>query len=82
MIGEYVSGHESMMMLAAAGYGIGVGLESQITLYSHPGVIVRPVADDAPTLATFMVIPNKPLSDELIHFITCVQQIGQMTSVH
>jgi DNA-binding transcriptional LysR family regulator len=80
MIGEYVSGHESMMMLAAAGYGIGVGLESQITLYSHPDVIVRPITDDAPTPATFMVIPDKPPSDELNHFITRVQKIGQMTS--
>jgi DNA-binding transcriptional LysR family regulator len=66
MIGEYVSGHES----------------TQITLYRHPDVIVRPVADDAPTPATFMVIPDKPPSDDLIHFITRVQQIGQMTSVH
>ncbi|GHU35142.1 LysR family transcriptional regulator [Betaproteobacteria bacterium] len=81
-IAEYVSGHEPMIMLAAAGYGIGVGLESQITLYRHPDVIVRPVADDAPTPATFMVIADKPPSDELIHFITRVQKIGQMTSVH
>jgi DNA-binding transcriptional LysR family regulator len=81
-IAEYVSGHEPMMMLAAAGYGIGVGLESQITLYSHPDVVVRPVADDIPAMATFMVIPDKPPSDELSHFLTRVQQIGQMTRLH
>jgi DNA-binding transcriptional LysR family regulator len=76
-IAEYVSGHESMMMLAAAGYGIGVGLESQIKLYSHPDVIIRPVADDVPMAATFIVMLDKPPSDELDHFIARVQQIGQ-----
>jgi DNA-binding transcriptional LysR family regulator len=81
-IAEYVSGHEPMMMLAAAGYGIGVGLESQITLYRHPDVIVRPIADDVPAMATYMVIPDRPPSDELSHFVTRVQQIGQMTGVY
>jgi DNA-binding transcriptional LysR family regulator len=81
-IAEYVSGHEPMMMLTAAGYGIGVGLESQITLYSHPDVVVRPVADDIPAMATFMVIPDKQPSDELNHFLTRVQQVGHLTRWH
>jgi DNA-binding transcriptional LysR family regulator len=81
-IAEYVSGHEPMLLLAAAGYGIGVGLESQITLYSHPDVIVRPVADDVPALATFMVVVDRPPSNELGHFVTRVQQIGQKTAIH
>ena len=71
----YVSGHEAMLMLAAAGYGIGVGLESQITLYRYSGVIVRPVADDIPA-ATFMLVPDRPRSDELSRFMARVRQIG------
>jgi DNA-binding transcriptional LysR family regulator len=81
-VAEYVSGHEPMMMLAAAGYGIGIGLESQIALYRHPEVIVRPVADDVPRLATFLVIPDRPPSHDLGHFIARVQQIGEMATIH
>ena len=44
-IAEYVASHETMLMLTAAGFGVGIGLASQIALYRTPGVIVRPVAD-------------------------------------
>jgi DNA-binding transcriptional LysR family regulator len=81
-IAEYVSSHEAMLMLAAAGYRIGVGLESQITLYHTPGVIVRPVAD-VPATATFLLLPlfpERPLSETLSHFVAHVRQIGQFSS--
>ena len=68
-VAEYVSGHEPMIMLVAAGYGIGLGLESQIALYSHPDVIIRPVADEVPNTATFIVVPERPVSRELERFI-------------
>ena len=74
-IAEYVSGHEVMPMLAAAGYGIGVWLESQITLHRIPGVIARPVADDVPTTATFLLLPERPFSEELSHFVARVRRI-------
>ena len=81
-IAEYVSGHEAMMMLAAAGYGIGVGLESQLAFYRHSDVIVRPAAGDAPATATFLLTPDRPLSDELKRFVRHVRQIGHMTPRH
>ncbi|MDR0439993.1 MAG: LysR family transcriptional regulator [Candidatus Accumulibacter sp.] len=77
-IAEGALSYEAMLMLAAAGYGIGVGLESQIALYKHPEVIVRPVAD-APMTATFLVTPNRPPSATLNHFVRRVQKIGHMT---
>ena len=43
-IAEYVSGHEAMLMLAAAGFDAGIGLESRIALHHHPGVIVCLIA--------------------------------------
>ncbi|EPX9596841.1 LysR family transcriptional regulator [Pseudomonas aeruginosa] len=76
-VAEYVSGHEPMIMLVAAGYGIGIGLESQIALYSHPDVIIRPVADEVPNTATFIVVPEKPASKELERFIKRAQEIGR-----
>lgn len=75
-IAEHVSGHEPMMMLVAAGYGIGIGLESQLSIYNHPDVIVRPVIDAIPDTATFIVVPDRPISAELERFIKRAQQIG------
>lgn len=75
---EYVSGHESMMLLVAAGYGVGVGLESQITLYSHPDVIIRPPTDNISNAATFIAMLDKPPSDELCRFIARAKQIGEV----
>lgn len=77
-VAEYVSGHEPMMMLVAAGYGIGVGLASQITLYSHPDVIIRPVTDDVPSAATFITMLDQPPSEELSRFIARAQQVGEV----
>jgi hypothetical protein len=37
-IADYISGHEPMMLLVAAGYGVGFGLESQAALYNHPDI--------------------------------------------
>lgn len=77
MIAQYISGIESMIMLVAAGYGIGLALESQITLYDHPDVIIRPVTDDVPPTPTLIVTRDKPPSDELSRFIARIQDIGQ-----
>lgn len=81
-IAEYVSGHEAMLMLAAAGFGIGIGLASQIALYRTPGVIVRPVADDAATTTTFLVLPDRPPSEALHRFVAQVRQIEGATRPH
>ncbi|MDH0425346.1 LysR family transcriptional regulator [Stutzerimonas stutzeri] len=79
-ITEYVSGHESMMMLVAAGYGIGVGLASQVTLYNHPDVIIRPVTDDVPSTATFLTMLDRPRSAELNRFIARAQEVGELAT--
>ncbi|HCE6398067.1 MULTISPECIES: LysR family transcriptional regulator [Pseudomonas] len=77
-IAEYVSGHEPMMMLVAAGYGIGLGLESQITLYSHPDVIIRPFTEDVSSTATFITMLNRPPSEELGRFVARAQEVGEV----
>lgn len=77
----YVSGHETMMILVAAGYGIGVGLESEIAIYNYPDVIVRAVADDLPNAPTFIAVRDQPPSEELNRFIARAQYIGEITGV-
>lgn len=76
-ITDDISRYESMMMMVAAGYSIGIGLQSQIMLYSHPNVVVRSTTDDIPSTATFIVTQNKPPSEELSRLITRAKQIGE-----
>ena len=80
-IAEYVASHETMLMLAAAGFGVGIGLASQIALYRTPGVIVRPVAD-LPATATFLVTSERTPSQALNHFLAHVRQIEGRTLLH
>lgn len=75
-IAEYISGHESMMMLVAAGYGIGFGIESQIATYARNGVVVRPVDDRFSDINTYIFYPDKPISRQLEHFIARAKSIG------
>ncbi|WP_413730216.1 LysR family transcriptional regulator [Sodalis sp. RH22] len=68
-IAEYVSGHEQMIMLVAAGYGIGIGLASQLALYAHPDVIVRPMQDDVPDTSTFFVLLERDPEPAIARFL-------------
>lgn len=77
-VAEYVTGHEPMIMLVAAGYGVGIGLESQIALYSHPDVIIRAAGEGIPNTITFAVTSEKPPSAELERFLQRAQIIGEM----
>lgn len=55
VIAEHATGHEQMLMLVAAGYGIGIGLTSQLAVFSHPDVVIRPMHEDVPDVSTFFV---------------------------
>lgn len=78
-VAEYVSGHEPMMMLVAAGYGVGIGLESQISLFNHPDVIIRALSEEVPNTATYIVTTERNRSAELKRFITRAIAIGVIT---
>lgn len=75
-VAEYISGHEPMMLLVSAGYGIGFGLESQATLYNYPDIIIRPVTDELATASTFIVTARNRVSPELERFIERARRIG------
>ncbi|EKY3918167.1 LysR family transcriptional regulator [Enterobacter hormaechei] len=79
-IAEYVSGHEPMIMLVAAGYGIGIGIKSQIALYRHSDVVIRPMADEIPDTPTFVVTSDKTISPELQRFIKRALEIGNLST--
>ncbi|MFP9494540.1 LysR family transcriptional regulator [Pectobacterium brasiliense] len=81
-IAEYISGHEPMLMLVAAGYGIGIGLESQLSLYNHPNVIIRATSYDIPDSSTNIITTEKYYSPELERFINRALEIGELQSAH
>ncbi|WP_423357512.1 LysR family transcriptional regulator [Pseudomonas citronellolis] len=80
-VAEYVSGHESMLILVAAGYGIGLGLESQVTLYHHPEVIIRHFTDEVPSVEIIISMLDKPPSEELERFIERAIQAGEIKAI-
>lgn len=79
IVAEYVLGHESMMMLVGAGYGIGFGLETQAATYNYPNIIIRPVTDELVTARTFIVTNKARDSHELQRFIERARRIGGAT---
>lgn len=78
VVAQHVSSHEPMMMLVAAGYGIGIGLASQIALYTHPDVIVRPLFDQALEVTTSIITSDeRQTSPELERFMVRAREIGE-----
>ena len=75
-IAEYISGHEPMMLLVAAGYGVGFGLESQAALYGHHDVVIRPLAEDIVSASTYIVTCDLPNPPELQRFIERARKVG------
>ncbi|WP_446027531.1 LysR family transcriptional regulator [Lelliottia amnigena] len=74
---EYTTNHETMMMLVSAGYGIGLALESQISLYRHPNVVLRKIRDNTEQPTTFIVRSKRNNSEELERFILRAKRIGE-----
>ncbi|MBS7560121.1 LysR family transcriptional regulator [Pseudomonas sp. RC4D1] len=80
-IAEYATSHEAMMMLVSAGYGVTIGLESQLALYRHPDVIVRPLSSETPDVPTFASVLNRPFSDELQRFLIRMDAMGNKITI-
>jgi len=76
MVAEYISGHEPMMLLVAAGYGVGFGLESQAALYGHPDIVLRSLTDEVESASTYIVTSDLPNSPELERFIERARRVG------
>ncbi|MDH4990683.1 LysR substrate-binding domain-containing protein [Aquamicrobium lusatiense] len=75
-IAEYIPGHERMMMLVSAGYGVGFGLETQAAYYRHPDIVLRPVTDELTSASTYIVTSDLPNPPELERFIERARRIG------
>ena len=75
-IADYISGHEQMLMLVATGCGVWFGLESQVTNYNFPDIIIRPVTEEIEDASTYLVTSGLPNPPELERFIKRARKIG------
>lgn len=64
-----------MLILVAAGYGLGFASASQITVYRHPKVVVRPLAGRTLVLTTYLLHPDVEPSGQLSRFIDRVNPV-------
>lgn len=76
LVAAYVSGREPTIMFVAAGYGIGLALESQAALYSQSDIVIRQIQDEVEDVATFLVRPDRT-SPELERFILRAKRVGE-----
>lgn len=66
---EHVSSHEVMLTLVAAGYGLGLTCEAQMTLCQCAEVVSRPLAGNTPLLTNYLLLPSKAPGEQLKRFI-------------
>jgi len=76
VIAEHVSGHEAMLMLIGAGYGVGFAIESQIAHFQRADVVVRPMETGLPPVTTYLMRGTTEPSDQLAKFIERARRIG------
>jgi len=66
---ERVTTHDVLLTLIAAGYGVGLTSATQMEVWRHPDVVVRPLAGQAITLTTYLLRPDINPPVQLSHFI-------------
>lgn len=76
VIAEHVSGHESMLMMIGAGYGVGFAIESQIAHFQRADVVVRPMETGLPPVTTYLLRQANEPSEQLTKFIERARKIG------
>ena len=74
-IAEHVVTDDLLLTLVAAGYGIGLTSASQIDASRHPDVVVRPLAEEAVVLTTYLLRLDVEPSEQLSHFIDRVSPL-------
>ncbi|MGE0082589.1 MAG: LysR family substrate-binding domain-containing protein [Thiohalomonadaceae bacterium] len=75
---ERVTSADLLMVLVAAGYGIGLAPASMIVACRPLGVVMRPLADVSPKLITYLLRPQAEARDSLSRFAVRATRVGSM----
>jgi DNA-binding transcriptional LysR family regulator len=68
-VAEYVTTHDLLLTLIAAGYGVGLTTSGQIAACRHPEVVARPIAGEPVLMTTYLLRPDIEPSAQLSNFI-------------
>ncbi|MBN9625989.1 MAG: D-alanyl-D-alanine endopeptidase [Acidovorax sp. SCN 65-28] len=55
IVAELVVSQDLMVTLVAAGYGLGISTEAQVSTSCHPEIVMRPLAGCTPVLTTYLI---------------------------
>src|SRR3989344_2947304 len=78
VVAEYVKTHALMLALVAAGYGVGFSSAAHLAACRQTDVIARPLANASATLTTYLLRPERDITEPLQHFIERVQRVGHI----
>lgn len=77
-VAEYVTTHDLMLALVAAGYGVGLSSTAHLAGCRRADVVVRPLADPAASLTTYLLRPARAVTGPLRHFIDRAGRVGRL----
>lgn len=72
---ELVATHDLMMVLVAAGFGLGVTTETHLKINRHPEVVARSLTGEVPVLTTYLLRQDGEPSQELVAFMDRVSTL-------
>lgn len=77
-VAEYVTTHDLMLALVAAGYGVGFSSTAHLASCRQPQVVVRPLADQSASLTTYLLRPAGEPTGPLMQFIERAERVGRL----
>lgn len=77
-VAEYVTTHDLMLALVAAGYGVGFSSTAHLASCRQTQVVVRPLADQSASLTTYLLRPAGEPTGPLMQFIERAERVGRL----
>ena len=77
-VAEYVTTHNLMLALVAAGYGVGFSSAAHLASCRQAQVVVRPLADRSASLTTYLLRPAGEANGPLMQFIDRAERVGRL----
>lgn len=80
-VAEYVSTHSLMLVLVAAGYGVGFSSAAHLDGCARGDVVVRPLAEQEASLMTYLLRPAGEIMKPLQQFIDRADRVGRVQAL-
>lgn len=77
-VAEYVSTHSLMLVLVAAGYGVGFSSAAHLEGCAQVDVVTRPLAEQGACLTTYLLRPEGEIMEPLRQFIDRAERVGRV----